>query len=72
MPEATSPSTTPLPRITRRDWAGVPPEAAISARVRACRRAPTANAGPASRTTSISAITMIRATIAKISSLPVS
>ena len=36
----------PPARITRRDCFGVPPLAAISARVRDCRRAPTANAGP--------------------------
>ena len=53
----TAPSTTAIARTVRRDWRGVPPLAAIRARVRAWRRAPTANAGPASSTTSSSAIT---------------
>ena len=54
---ATLPSTTPEASTTRRAWAGVPPAAATRARVRAWRRAPTANAGPASSTTSSSTIT---------------
>ena len=55
-----APTTRAAPRTTRLDWAGVPPLAEIRARLRDCRRAPTANAGPARSTTSISAITAIR------------
>ncbi len=54
---AVAPSTTPAARMTRRACFGVPPLAAISASVRCWRRAPTANAGPASSTTSSRAIT---------------
>ena len=61
-----APSTTPLPMTTRRACAGVPPVAAISARLRCCLRALTANAGPASSTTSISAITTISTRTARI------
>ena len=53
---------------TRRDCFGVPPVAAISARLRCCLRALTANAGPASSTTSISAITTISARTAMVAS----
>ena len=56
---ATPPSTIALATMTRRDCFGVPPVAAIRARLRCCLRALTANAGPASSTTSISAITTI-------------
>ena len=56
---ATLPSTNALAMMTRRDCFGVPPVAAIRARLRCCLRALTANAGPARSTTSISAITTI-------------
>ena len=59
-----TPSTSPAARMTRRACFGVPPLAAIRARVRDCRRAPTANAGPASSTTSRRAITTIRTSAA--------
>ncbi len=65
MPSATPttaaalPSTNAPAMMTRRDCFGVPPVAAIRARLRCCLRALTANAGPASSTTSISAITTI-------------
>ena len=58
---ATLPSTSALAMTTRRDCFGVPPVAAIRARLRCCLRALTANAGPASSTTSIRAITTISA-----------
>ena len=69
-PRPTEPSTTPPARTTRRACRGVPPVAAISARFRDCRRAPTANAGPASSTTSISAITTTSSGHGDTSSLP--
>jgi hypothetical protein len=46
---ATAPRTTPSASTIRRRCAGLPPAAATSARSRRRRRAPTANAGPASR-----------------------
>ena len=55
--EATEPRTTPVASTRRRAWAGVPPEATISAIERDWRRALTAKAGPASSTTSSRAIT---------------
>ncbi len=68
---ATPPSTMALPMMTRRDCFGVPPVAAMRARLRCCLRALTANAGPASSTTSISAITTIRAITASVVPLSV-
>ena len=53
---ATDPSTSPLASTTRRMSGGSPPVAAIRASERCWRRAPTAKAGPASRTTSSSAM----------------
>ena len=77
-PGAAAPSQRPCPRPTPSAAAtppitiaagaetagpdGVPPLAAIRARVRDCRRAPTANAGPARRPTSRMAITTMRTT----------
>jgi uncharacterized membrane protein len=49
---ATAPSTAPSASTIRRTCAGVAPAAATSASSRRRHRAPTANAGPASRTTS--------------------
>jgi hypothetical protein len=66
---ATLPSTRALATTTRRDCFGVPPVAAISARLRCCLRAVTAKAGPASSTTSMSAITAIRPSTASVVSL---
>ena len=62
---AALPSTTAPATITRRDCFGVPPVAAIRARLRCCLRALTANAGPASSTTSIRAITTISPSTAR-------
>ncbi len=61
-----APRTTPPASTTRRAWSGVPPVADISASERDWRRAPTAKAGPARRTTSISAITTISTTTATV------
>ncbi len=77
-PEHARPAARPRPRAPRRRPArrgapatGVPPVAAISASDRDWRRAPTANAGPASSTTSSSAITMTStATAIAASSVP--
>src|SRR6266511_1719422 len=46
---AAAPNTAPSASTIRRNWLGVAPAAATSARSRRRRRAPTANAGPASR-----------------------